>query len=227
MERTQEAEWNDSKEHADPHRKSDILIVAGLVVTGSFVFAPLGIPILIYGLVLLRRLRQSGEAVRPWVATAVGLFCLTDAAQNYFGWGTDFFWSHDTTLIRTFWMGYGHWFDGGYYLWYNTRGMGGTAFSGEKAMEFMGILLVFPMRIAACWAFLRMKRWGLQYMIMTSWFYILLWVTWVSNALMDYPIRFGAASLGFTGNFVMDIFYFGPFIMLPYLYTVDREQWCN
>ena len=59
--------------------------------------------------------------------------------------------------------------------------VGGAAAPGEKAWEVLGIFVVFPMRIAACIGFLQMKRWGHQWMIVTCWTGVLMWIGYVAN----------------------------------------------
>lgn len=209
----------------DPEYRIDLWLVAGCLLCGAFFFAPIGIGCLIYGWVLYRRAQSAGAITRPWAATVVGLFCMVDASMNFLGWGTDFFWAHDTVLGQTLWTGWGRLIDGGYYLFYNSRSMGGTAFSGEKAVEFASVVMVFPMRLVATWAFLRMRRWGLQYMIITSWMYAVIWLVWAMNFSMDIEIRAGSSLFGIIGIWFVGFCAYGPFLLLPYFLTVDARLW--
>jgi hypothetical protein len=87
------------------------------------------------------------------------------------------------------------------------------------------IFLLFPMRIAACWAFMRMKRRGLQYMIFTSWLYCFMWIAYLVDKSMTFESRFGHTEFGFWGFWIFNIWFWTPFLMLPYLYTVRRSDW--
>ena len=43
-----------------------------------------------------------------------------------------------------------------------TAALGGVSVPLEKSIQTAAIMLVMPIRIAAAWGLLRMKRWGLQ-----------------------------------------------------------------
>lgn len=75
--------------------------------------------------------------------------------------------------------------DGGYFWHYNELWIGGAgAPPGEKAWIIVCILVVFPMRIAAAIAFLQMKRWGHQWLIVTCWFGVIAWFGYILNMTM-------------------------------------------
>src|SRR5438309_2367576 len=141
-------------------KRADRYLIIGICLAGSWVFGPLSIPFLFVAWRLLNRAQREGQLTRPWAVTILATWCLIDASINFIFWGTDLFMAHDTTLLRTLWSGYAKLFDGAYYIDYNSTALGGTANMSEKAMEFMGVMLVLPMRMAACWGFLKMKRWG-------------------------------------------------------------------
>lgn len=230
LERREEVPGDSSAEQSDesPHQKrADRWMLVGALLCGSFILGPLGLPLIIYSFVILRRAERAGEAIRPWSVTIIGTFCLVDAAINFVGWGTDLLPVHDTTIGLTLWSGYGRLFDGAYYIGYNGDALGGTSFDGEKAMQLASVLLLFPMRIAAAWGFLKMKRWGLQHMIVTAWLYVFLWLAYATNMAMDFTHRHGASHFGLVGFWIFNFFFFGAFIMLPYLYTVNRERWSD
>ena len=89
--------------------------------------------------------------------------------------------------------------------------------------EVLGIFVVFPMRIAACIGFLQMKRWGHQWLILTCWTGVLMWVGYVANMTMYADIRYSGVVFPVIGWWLYDIFYITPFVALPYLHTVNRE----
>ena len=99
----------------------------------------------------------------------------------------------------------------------------GTALWG--LLIFMAMFVVWPMRLCAAWAFLKMKRWGFRWMIITSWAYIMIWLGYVVNMVVNFPNRFGASIFGVTGWWVFDIFYMTPFLTLPWLYALDKRRW--
>ena len=115
--------------------------------------------------------------------------------------------------------------DGGYYVDYNSGVIGGIADNGEKALALFSVLCIFPARAAATWAFLKMKRWGLRWMIITGWAYMFLWIGYFFNIMADFPHRIGASAFGVTGWWIFDIFYLTPFIQLPWLYSLDARRW--
>lgn len=68
---------------------------------------------------------------------------------------------------------------------------------------------------------------GYQWMIITSWAYVFLWLGYLVNMLANFPDRFGASVFGVTGWWVFDIWYMTPFVILPWLYALDRRRWCR
>ena len=63
------------------------------------------------------------------------------------------------------------------------------------------MLTVFPMRIAAAIAFLQMKRWGHQWMIVTCWFGVVIWIGYTFNMTMYADVRY--AGVGAAGDRVV------------------------
>ena len=204
--------------------RADRVLLAGSMLSGSFVAGPIGLFLVGYSFVLLRRAQQRGIAIRPWIITIMGTFCLVDAGVNFVAWGLELLPSHDSLVFRTFASGYGRLFDGAWYVDYNTRAIGGvSADNGEKALGIASVVLLFPMRVAASLAFLKMKRWGLHFMQVTSWCYAFLWIAYGSNMLLDFELRFGSSIFGVPGWWMFNMVYLTPFIMLPFLYQVDRR----
>jgi len=181
------------------HRRGDWLLMLGAMACGTFLLGPVGLILIVLGCRHLRRAQTAGVPIRDWRVTIIALFCLIDAGMNLVGWSVDTF-AHDTLLGQTLWMnGYGRIVDAGYYLSYNSRSLGGTAFSGEKALQLGAVLFLFPMRVAVCWGFLKMKRWGLQGMIITSWMYAYLWLMYLINLGMDFNPRLTHNLYGMLG----------------------------
>jgi hypothetical protein len=209
------------------HRRSDWLFLLGAMAAGTFLLGPVGLILIVVGFRHLRRAQLAGTPIRNWAVTIIALFCLADAAQNFVGWGLDTF-AHDTLLSQTLWIhGYGRWADAAYYLGYNTRSFGGVSFAGEKALEASAVLFLFPIRIATAWAFLRMKRWGLQGMIVTSWMYAYMWVAYLICLTLDFNPRLTHNLYGMLGWWSINLWFITPFLMLPFLYTVNKEDWSN
>lgn len=204
-------------------RRADKWMFVAIVLAGSWVLGPIGFPVLLYALILMNRARKRGELYRPWGITIIVTLTLIDASVNYFAWGLDLLPSHDTPLVQTVWSGYGKLFDGAYYIDYNSASIGGLANISEKTLEVLAIGLLFPLRIVAATALLRMKRWGLQALIISSWMYVGFWIAYVVNLYVVFNARMGASVYGVTGWWAFVLPYAGAFVMLPYLYTVDRE----
>ena len=79
------------------------------------------------------------------------------------------------------------------------------------------------LRIAAGIAFLQMKRWGHQWLIITCWFGIVIWIGYTFNMTMYADIRYAGVVFPVVGWWLYDIFYITPFLAIPYLHTVNRE----
>lgn len=188
------------------------------------VLAPLGLALLYLAIRRLRHARTIGEIVRPMAVTVFGVFAMVDASINFVGWSMDLF-SHETHLLQTMSRGFGRFVDGGYYFDYNSTWLGGVFDDGEKSLALIAVFMIFPVRILAAWAFLKLKRWGFRWMVITSWCYVLLWTSYMANLLQNYPDRLGNTLFGVTGWWVFDIFYMTPFLMLPWLYALDRRRW--
>lgn len=203
--------------------RADRWLLAGSLFCGSIILAPVGLGMLLAGIIKLQRARQLGW-VRPLAVTLIAIFSLVDGGINWLGWSLDVF-AHDTHVLRVMGTGFGKMIDGGYYWNYNSTHIGGIYDSGEKAMALFSVLCIFPARAAATWAFLKLKRWGLRWMIITGWAYVFLWVGYLPNLMMNFPHRFGISLYGVTGWWVFDIFYMTPFIQLPWLYALDKRRW--
>jgi hypothetical protein len=210
------------------HKAADRWLLGGALASGSFILGPAGIVMMLVGWLKLRKLQSTGLRVRPWLVTWMGLFCLCDAGINMIGWSVDML-LHDTVIGQTVFGGFGRLVDGGYYMGYNSTSLGGTSFDGEKILEIASVTVLFPLRIAASWAFFRMKRWGLQMMITTSWMYLFLWTAYLIDKGLHFPERFGSTEFGVFGFWAFNIFYWTPFLMLPYLYSLKRkpEDWVD
>jgi hypothetical protein len=84
---------------------------------------------------------------------------------------------------------------------------------------------VFPLRVVAIWAFLKMKRWGYDFMLLTTWVYTFAWLGYLTNVLQNFDVRFGAAQFGVAGWWFINFWYLTPFVMLPWLYALNRNKW--
>jgi hypothetical protein len=213
-------------EHADAskraQREADKWLISGTILMGTAVLGIFGLPLFLRGLSLLRKAQREGLSVRPIIVTLIGYMVMLDAALNTFGWAIDLLANH-TFASRIFLPTWGNMFDAGYFWHYNNLPVGGASAPGEKAWEVLGIFVVFPMRIAACIGFLQMKRWGHQWLILTCWTGVLMWVGYVANMTMYADIRFSHVVFPVVGWWLYDIFYITPFVSLPYLHTVNRE----
>jgi hypothetical protein len=213
-------------DHADQsreaQRRADRWMIAGTILMGTAILGVFGLPLFLVGLSFQMKAQKSGLAVRPVIVTLIGYMVMLDAALNTFGWAIDLFANH-TFASRIFLPTWGNMFDGGYFWHYNQLSVGGAAAPGEKAWEVLGIFVVFPMRIAACIGFLQMKRWGHQWMVVTCWTGLLMWMGYVANMTMYADIRFQGVVFPVIGWWVYNIFYITPFVSIPYLHTVNRE----
>ncbi|MBH0778049.1 hypothetical protein [Nocardia bovistercoris] len=206
----------------EAQRRADYWLIAGTLLMGTYVLGVFGLPLFLRGVMLQRKAQKDGLSVRPIIVTLIGYLVLLDAFLNSIGWVLDLFASH-TLINRVFFAGWGNFFDNGYYWHYNELWIGGSAAPGEKGWEVALIFVVFPMRCAAAIAFLQMKRWGHQWLVVTCWFGVVIWVGYVTNMTMYADIRFDGTVLPVVGWWLYDIFYITPFLAIPYLHTVNRE----
>jgi hypothetical protein len=211
---------DDQSRHAQ--READRWLIAGTILMGTAVLGIFGLPLFLRGLALQIKAQKQGLSVRPTIVTLIGYMVMLDAALNTFGWAIDLFANH-TFASRIFLPTWGNMFDAGYFWHYNELSFGGASAPGEKAWEVLGIFVVFPMRIAACIGFLQMKRWGHQWLILTCWTGVLMWVGYVANMTVYADLRYTGVVFPVIGWWLYNIFYITPFVALPYLHTVNRE----
>lgn len=205
-------------------KRGDKFFFVGCLVCGTWVLGPIGAVLLLIGVRMLRKAELAGAAIRPWSITLVGGLLLVDASVNFMAWSLDLMPTHDTGIGRTLWIDYGRMVDGGYAAFYNTTNLGGVWHTGEKSIQFASCLLVMPMKVAAAWYLLKMKRYGLQWSIIANWLYFCLWASYVVIMSMDFPIRFGTSEWGVFGFWMIGgIPFLGPVVILPFLYTINKE----
>ena len=205
-------------------RNADRLLLVGALLVGTQVLGVFGLVVLVVGVLTLRRAKAAGEQVRPLAVTVLAVFSLADAATNLLGWGIDTF-AHGTHVGQVLFNGFGRLIDGGYYIDYNTLLLGGAGTAGEKSWEIYGVCGLFALRIAAAWAFMKMKRWGFDFMLITTWGYLFFWFGYITNMSQDFPHRMGATETGVVGWWLFDIWYIMPFLILPWMYAVNRNKW--
>jgi hypothetical protein len=205
----------------------DRYLLWGCVLCGTMIMGILGVPFLVRAYRLHRRALAEGRVVRPTLVTVVGAIVLIDAVLNILMWGVDWLPAHDASVVRNMMTNGGRLTDAGYFLGYNTTPLGGTSITTEKAFQFAGMLVLYPMRVAAVWGFLKMKRWGLQYLIVNSWIYLFFLIAYVAAFTLEFGWRFPNTGFGIVGWWIINIPYFYAFLILPYLFTVDREAWLD
>ena len=142
--------------------------------------------------------------------------------------------AHHATLVRSLWINYGLFGDGGYALYYNlpaplsynTAALGGVSVPLEKSIQTAAIMLVMPIRIAAAWGLLNMKRWGLQWSVIGNWMWLTLGIISMAGMAFQYDLRFGTSEFGVLGFWLVGgVRFLSPLVLLPYLHTVNRDRW--
>jgi hypothetical protein len=203
-------------------RRADKWMIVGAGLMGMFAPGILGFPIFLRGVWLQRQALRAGLAVRPLIVTVLGYLVLIDGMLNSVGWALDMVANH-TLINRVLLVGWGNMFDAGYFWHYNELWIGGAGAPGEKSWIIICIVVVFRMRIAAGIAFLQMKRWGHQWMIVTCWFGLITWLGYIINMTMYADVRYAGVAFPVLGWWLYNIFYITPFLAIPYLHTVNRE----
>lgn len=201
---------------------ADKWMVVGCILMGFTVPGLIGLAMFVWGLYLLNNAQKAGLSVRPVLVTLIGYLVIIDAALNTFGWALDML-AHHSLINRMYMTAWGNLFDAGYFWHYNELWMGGTSAPGEKSWEIACLPLVFAMRMAAAIGFLQMKRWGHQWLVVTCWMGVVIWVGYVANMTIYADIRFSGVVFPVWGWWIFDIFYITPFLAIPYLHTVNRE----
>ena len=211
---------------AAEQRKADAWYLGGCLVTGSMLLGALGAIPLFYGFYKQCQLVKRGLSTRPLSVIVVGGFVMIDASLNTFPWGISLFGSQ-SIWTQTFLMGYGHIADAGYFIDYNARPFPalGVEPTTEKIWVWVSVLMIFPMRIGAAWAFMNFRSWGLHFLKVTSWLYLAFWLGYAYMLALDFEERIRPADFGLIGFWLYNLFYFTPMITLPYYYTVNRKRW--
>jgi hypothetical protein len=207
-------------------KHADKYILVGACLMGTCVFGLIGLPIFLYGVWLLKRAEDRGLAVRPAMMTFVGALVLMDGFLNTMGWMIDVF-AHHSLIIRIFEMGWSLLLDNGYAWNFNNMWFGGAAAPGEKSWEIACVFILFPIRVVAAWGFLQGKRWGLQWLIMSCWMGVFAWVGYLFNMAVFWEMRFVDIAAPVWGWWLYDIWYITPFVILPYLYTINKEMFSS
>jgi hypothetical protein len=203
-------------------RRADKWMITGAALMGMWAPGLIGFPIFMRGVWLQRQALRAGLSVRPMIVTLIGFLVLIDGMLNSLGWALDLVANH-TLINRVLMVGWGNMFDAGYFWHYNELWLGGAAGPGEKAYVAGLILTVFSMRVAAAIGFLQMKRWGHQWMIVSCWMGVVIWIAYVFNMTMYADVRYAGVVFPVIGWWLYDIFYITPFLAIPYLHTVNRE----
>jgi len=205
-------------------KRAQQMLLAGAIWWGAVVLSPVGLVLMWLGLRRLNQLRRQGAPVLPNSIIVLTVWAMVTAGANMIAWSLDT-WAHDAHVVQVFLNGFGRLWDGGYYIGYNTTFLGGLGSSAEKSYQLMSVLMIFPIQLAASYGFLRLKRWGLQMMIATSWMYAALYVGYIAENFIDFPSRAGAGLYGVTGWWFAQLFYMTPFLLLPWLYALDWRHW--
>ena len=204
--------------------RADRWLLAGALCCGTVVLGPLGLIFITVGLMKLRRARRLGEWARPMAVTVFGMFALVDASINMVGWSLALY-AHDTHMLQTMSFGFGRMLDGGYYRNYQFGWLGGVSDPAERSFALLSVAMIFPARMVAAWAFIKRRRWGFRWMVLTGWAYVFLWTGYLTNLLLNFPHRLGNSLYGVTGWWAFNVFYMTPFLTLPWLYALNRRRW--
>ena len=207
--------------------QADKWMIAGTLFMGTGILGVVGLPLFFYGMWLQSQAAKAGLSVRPMIVTLIGYLVIIDSSLNSLGWSLDLLANH-SLINRVLTSGWGAVFDGGYFWHYNELSLNGTPIGGsgapgEKAWEISLILGCFCPRMAAAIGLLQMKRWGQQWLIVTCWMGVIVWLGYNLNMTFYADVRYANITFPVWGWWIYDIFYITPFLALPYLHTVNRE----
>lgn len=225
--RAPSASVGDDVEAEDPRlKRADRDLLIACLLSGTCILVPLAVPYFIRFYRLSRAAEREGRLARPWSVTIAGGFALIDTSLTVLFWAL-FLHAHDTQLMTTLATGYGKLVDGGYYLDWNSRPLGATPDVSEWAVAAVWTYFVACPRMVACWYFLRMKRVGLQWMIITSYLTVALWGVLIIETLSNWDSRIGASEFGLWLWMVFNIPYMSAFLLLPFLMHLNRERFSD
>jgi hypothetical protein len=220
------AKFSDYNNHqsmsTEAQRRADKWMIGGTLLMGTSILGVFGFPLFLRGLWLQIQAQKAGHSVRPLIVTLIGYLVIIDSSLNSIGWCLDMV-AHHSLITRTMQTAWGALFDGAYFWHYNETFIGGTAAPGEKAWEIALIPIIFCGRLAAAIGLLQMKRWGQQWLIVTCWMGVIVWVGYNSNMTIYADIRYSYVTWPVWGWWLYDIWFITPFLSLPYLHTVNRE----
>lgn len=206
-------------------KQVDRWTVAGAIVAGTFVLGLPGLLLLGYAYRLHKKGVAEGRQLRPIMVTLIAILTIIDVGVNFLVWGLDTFPTHDTFIGKSIIILFGKLTDGAYYLGLNKASIGGAFLPSEKAYQIAAVTMLYPMRLGAAIGFLKMKRWGFQFLVVTTWMYAFFWVGYLIQISLQFEIRLGTTLFGLTGYIVANVPYMYPFLLIPYLHTVNRELW--
>ena len=207
-------------------RDADRSLVIACILTGTMVLSPVAIPFFVRSYRQLREAERRGTLSRPWAITVAGAFSLVEAIVAIVPWSTMLF-SHDSVLMTTIWNGYGQLADGAYYIDWNSTALGGTPVVSEYTLAVGWTLFVAAPRVGASWYFLKMERVGLQWMIITSYVGVAVWVTYAVQAIMPWNQRIGASEFGIVAWVLFNLTSISGFVLLPFLHNLNKERFAN
>lgn len=206
--------------------KTDPWILVGSSLCGTMLLGFIGVIPLIYVLMKERQSVKEGTNLRPLSVTLVGLLCFQDGFANLLSYSLDT-WASHTVIGKTFLVnGYGRHFDMAWVNGYNTGLIPGVENTAEKVWQLVCIFILFPLRVVATWAFIQMKSWGLHFLRITSWLYLLVWIGYLLTITIDSQWRMADSDLGVIGWWVFNFpFTVVPPLTLVYLYSIDDRYW--
>lgn len=216
--------------------RGDLLFYVGCLAAGSLLLGIPGIALVLMAVMLWRRAERIAPLDRPWAITMVTGWILLESSIRYIAIGLDLLPTHNLSIVRSLWIDYGLFIDGGYALYYNlphqlnynTAAIGGSSVPIEKSIQIAGVILALPIRIAAAWGLLKMKRWGLQWSIVGAWMYLTLGIIGIAAMGNQFELRFGTSEFGVLGFWlVAGLPLLGPVILLPYLHTVNSRGFAD
>jgi len=180
------------------------------------------------GLILLALfLKMERDAAEPpMLITMVGVVVTVTCLSQMLFFGADLI-ANQNSYVSAAMMARGV-IDGGYLWQYNTMYLGGAGAYGEKPLQILGFILIFPAWLASCMGFLRMRRWGYQHMIVFSVLGIYFWLIYSVNMLVYGEQRFTGTLHPVWGWWIFN----GVHVLLPVftlivLFLIRKEEFID
>jgi len=206
-------------------KRVDRYLLGGAFLMGLALPSPIGLAMVLYGLVLENQERKAGRIKRPAVITVLAIYGIVNGLVNLFS-AHGMLFASSNPLFMPLVKVYGLYIDERYWAYgYDTAWWGGPADKYEATWNVTNGFLLFPIYTVAHYGLYRMKRWGLQWTIIFSWLFAYGCMHYAINHTLHGNENQWTAILPIWGWAVVNYPYnITPFIALFILHVANRNM---